>query len=88
MNGTTGINSGWVSHWYDMVCMGTSLSSMSRLIRSITSSGGAYAGFVDSLEPKDCPAKSDTMQSDRGTVSLAGHGSPLLDSDNQSRECR
>jgi hypothetical protein len=70
MNGTTGINSGWVSHWNNLVCMGTSPSSMSKSIRSITSSGGAYAGFMDSLEPNDYPAKSDAMQSDRGTVSL------------------
>jgi hypothetical protein len=70
MNGTTSINSGQVSCWDDVVCMGASPSSMSRSIRSITSSGGACAGFVDSLEPNGCPAKSDAMQSDRGTVSL------------------
>jgi hypothetical protein len=53
-----------------VVGMGTSLSSMSKSIRSITSSGGACAGFMDSLEPKGCPVKSNAMQSDRGTVSL------------------
>jgi hypothetical protein len=70
MNGTIGINSGWVSLWDDMVGMGTFPPSMSKSIRSITSSGGACAGFVDSLEPKGCPAKSDIMWSDSGTVSL------------------
>jgi hypothetical protein len=70
MNGTTGINSGRVSLWDNVVGMGTSLSSMSKSIRSITSSGGACAGFVDSLKPKGCPAKSNAMWSDRGTVSL------------------
>jgi hypothetical protein len=70
MNGTTGINSGRVSLWDDMVGIGTSPSSMLKLIRSITSSGGACAGFVDSLKPKGCPAKSDAMRSDRGIVSL------------------
>jgi hypothetical protein len=70
MNGTTGINSGQVSLWDDVVGIGTSPSSMSKSIRSITSSGGTCAGFVDSLKPKGCPAKSDTMWSDRGTVSL------------------
>jgi hypothetical protein len=63
MNSTTGINSSRVSRWNNVVGMGTSPSSMSRLIRSITSSGGAGAGFVDSLEPKGCPAKSDVMRS-------------------------
>jgi hypothetical protein len=70
MNGTTGINSGWVSRWDDVVGMVTSPSSMSRLIRSITSSRGACAGFVDRLEPRGCPVKSDAMRSDRETVSL------------------
>jgi ketopantoate hydroxymethyltransferase len=70
MNGTTSINSGQVSHWDDMVGTGTSPSSMSKSIRSITSSGDAYMGFVDSLEPRGYPAKSNAMQSDRGTVSL------------------
>jgi hypothetical protein len=70
MNSTTGINSGWVSCWDDVVGMETSPSSMSRSIRSITSSGGACAGFVDSLEPRGYPAKSNAIQSDRGTVSL------------------
>jgi hypothetical protein len=70
MNGTTSINSGQVSRWNDVVCMGTSPSSMSRSIRSITSSGGTCAGFVDSLEPKGYPAKSDVVWLDRGTVSL------------------
>jgi hypothetical protein len=49
-----------------MVGMGTSPSSMSKLIRSITSIGDACA----SLKPKGCPAKSDAIRSDRGTVSL------------------
>jgi hypothetical protein len=70
MNSTTGINSGQVSLWDDVVGMWTSPSSMSRLIRSITSSGGSGAGFVDSLEPKGYPAKSDAMWSDRETVFL------------------
>jgi hypothetical protein len=50
--------------------IGTSLSSMSKSMRSITSSGGAYTGFVDNLDPRDCPANSNTMWSERGTVSL------------------
>jgi hypothetical protein len=70
MNGTTSINSGWVSHWDDVVGMGTSPSSMSKLMRSITSSGGACTGFVDNLESRDCPVKSDAMWLDRGMVSL------------------
>jgi hypothetical protein len=52
MNGTTSINSGQVSRWADVVGIGTSLSSMSRSIRSITSSGGAYIGFIDNLDPR------------------------------------
>jgi hypothetical protein len=70
MNGTTSINSGQVSLWDNMVGIGTSPSSISKLIRSITSSRGTCARFVDSLEPKGCPVKSDAMWSDRGTVSL------------------
>jgi hypothetical protein len=61
MNGTTSINSGQVSHWADVVGIGTSLSSISRLIRSITSSGGACIGFVDNLDPRGCPVNSNVM---------------------------
>jgi hypothetical protein len=40
------------------------------LVLPWTTESNTCAGFVDSLKPKGCPAKSDTMWSDRGTVSL------------------
>jgi hypothetical protein len=70
MKGTTGINSGQVSRWADVVGIRTSLSSMSKLMRSITFSRDACMGFMDNLDPRDCPTNSDVMQLERGTVSL------------------
>jgi hypothetical protein len=53
-----------------VVGMGTSPSSISRLMRSITSSGGVYTGFMNSLEPRGCPTNFDMIWLERGMVSL------------------